>query len=493
MTNENITLNWYERSSNRKLAKKYYGEEGYLKAIDGSELQCKFELGQFEDGKIILLCDFSIDDIDFQKCCEPYIVHCSSISAKKSFLKSYENLFLPFFAKFTTFNGKTSDKLIILKGTINSISRFDKNSLLDNDSSRVIIEYFMEDLDVTINANENLHYIVFGITNFAFGEDDSYEETLKIFFDGEKYLIIEKKERYGDIMNLLENLGGIYVTCEVSLKFDNEIDIVKSIEIVTDLCNIMSIARGTTVNWIYYKICTEDKKILCWKHVNRVCKNYENVTLVNKKLDTTKLFIEEAYTAFNESNNLLKNNKRIIYAYLDAKAHSDDLNARGIKLVVVIEILTNAFLDLPNARIKRNIIKKKHFDKLKDPIIEAIKGVIEEYVSNERDRDLLYSQIIELNHTPFRDIISELRKSVDLKMEEEDITLFVKCRNKLVHQGTFLSKFATIEDKKRWPVLKDEIFEYLFLSKFVDEILLKLLKYKHKYFYWSEDMNYKGI
>jgi hypothetical protein len=65
--------------------------------------------------------------------------------------------------------------------------------------------------------------------------------------------------------------------------------------------------------------------------------------------------------------------------------------------------------------------------------------------------------------------------------------------NILVHQGTFLSKFATLEDKKRWPVLKDEKFEYLFLSKFVDEIPMKLLKYKHEYFYWSEDINYKGI
>jgi hypothetical protein len=363
MTNENITLDWYERYSNRKLVKIYYGEEGYLKAIDGSVLQCKFELGQFEDGKIIFLCDFSIDDIDFQKCCEPYIVHCSSISSKKSFLKSYENLFLPFFAKFTTFYGKTPEKLIDLKGTIQSFSRFDKNSFLNNESPRVIIEYSLKDLDATMDAKENSHHIVFGITNFAFGDDDSFEETLKFFFDGEKYLTIKKKERYGDIVNLLENLGGIHITCEVSLKFDNEIDLVKSTEIITDLCNVISIARGTTINWIYYEVCNDDKKIISLKHVNNVCKNYETVLLVNKKLVTTKLFIEESYTAFKESNNLLKNNKRIIYAYLDAKAHSDDLNARGIKLVVVIEILTNAFLDSPNAKINRNIVTIQPFEK----------------------------------------------------------------------------------------------------------------------------------
>lgn len=489
----NISLNAYKTVYHRKFIVEYYGDEGVLKSEDGMKLKCKFEVGQLESGDIILVCDFSIYDLDLQQFFPEFNnFERSSIFEIKYFMAWYSSEVFSFFNKFTNFKGEVCDKffsdnLINVTGIISSVSRIDRESLQDYNSPQVTVVYSMRELAVNMDTTKRLHYIAFGLTNFIFGEDKSCKETLKLDVGGVKYLTIRKKKKYEDIVNFLETFKGICLTCEVLVEFDNDIDIEKSKEIVTDLCNIMSIARGTTVNWIYYSVYNEERKIVLRKHENRVTKKYETTNIIDKSLDDTKKFLEEAYTAFNEKNNLLKNNKRIIYAYLDAKARNDDLNARGIKLVVVIEILTNAFLNSPGASINRYIVDENLFNKLKNPIKNTIKGILKGN-DNKTVRSLMYQKLEELNRISFNNIVSELCQKAGLNVKEDDIKLFVECRNKLVHEGTFFSKFATEEDRKRWPVLEDESLEYLFLLNFVDQTLLGLLKYKGEYISRSGDL-----
>ncbi|HII92487.1 MAG TPA: hypothetical protein HA262_10055 [Methanosarcina sp.] len=469
----------------------YYGDEGVLKSEDGIELKCKFEVGQLENGDIVLVCDVSIHDLQ-QFFPEPNNLEKSSIFEIKYFMAWFPSEVFSFFRRFTSFKCEVCDKfisdnLINVTGIISNVSRIDNESLQDYNSSQVTVVYSMRELAVNMDTTEKLHYIAFGLTNFIFGEDKSCEETLKLDIGRVKSLTIIKKKKYEDIVNFLEIFRGICLTCEVLVGFDNRIDIEKSKEIVTDLCTIMSIARGTTVNWVYYNVYSEEWKILLRKHENRVTKKYETTNIIDKNLDDTKKFLEEAYTAFNEKNNLLKNNKRITYAYLDAKARNDDLNAKGIKLVVVIEILTNAFLDSPSSSMNRHIVDENLFNKLINPIKKAIKDTLKGN-DNKTVRSLMYQKLEELNRISFSNIVSDLCQKAGLKVKRDDIELFVKCRNKLVHEGTFYSKFATIEDKKRWPVLEDESLEYLFLLNFVDQILLGLLKYKAEYISRSGDL-----
>lgn len=489
----NISLDSYKTMYHRKFFAEYYGDEGVLKSEDGIELKCKFEVGQLENGDIVLICDFSVYDLDLQQCFPEFNnFEKSSVFEIKYFMGWFSSEIFSFFHRCTNFKGKVCDKLISdhlinITGIISNFSRIDNESLHDYNSPRVTIVYSMRELAVNVDTTEKLHYTAFGLTNFIFGEDKSCEKTLKLNIDGVKYLTIKKTEKYEDIVSFLEIFRGICLTCEVLVEFDNEVDIEKSKEIITDLCNIMSIARGTTINWIYYNVYNEESEIISRKHENRVTKKYETTNTIDKSLDDTKKFLEGAYTAFNEKTNLLKNNKRIIYAYLDAKARNDDLNARGIKLVVVIEILTNAFLDSPYANINRRIVEENTFNKLKDPIKNAIKSVLKGN-DNKTVRSLIYQKMEELNRISFSNIVSELCQKAELKVEMDDIKLFVECRNKLVHEGTFYSKFATIEDKKRWPVLEDKNLEYLFLLNFVDKVLLGLLKYNSEYIYRSQEL-----
>jgi hypothetical protein len=63
---ENDHLKQYKNKYSQNFIKEYSGEKGLLKNEYGAELPCKFEIGQLENGKIILICKISV--FDFQKC-----------------------------------------------------------------------------------------------------------------------------------------------------------------------------------------------------------------------------------------------------------------------------------------------------------------------------------------------------------------------------------------------------------------------------------------
>ena len=70
-----------------------------------------------------------------------------------------------------------------------------------------------------------------------------------------------------------------------------------------------------------------------------------------------------SYIALAENSNMLRSCERtakpIINAYLDAKAENDYLEGRGIKLVVVMEMLKDTLIR--SKSVTQNIIKEEYF------------------------------------------------------------------------------------------------------------------------------------
>jgi hypothetical protein len=92
-----------------------------------------------------------------------------------------------------------------------------------------------------------------------------------------------------------------------------------------------------------------------------------------------KKFLEHSYDVFCEKPQLLHENKNLIYAYIDAKALRDDLPRRGIKLVVVMEMLKELAIKLKLTT--KNINKEEYFDVLKPEIEAALSKAIEQSVN----------------------------------------------------------------------------------------------------------------
>lgn len=376
-------LDQYKIKYCQNFVKKYSGEKGLLKAEDGTELLCKFEAGQLENGKLILICDFSV--FDFQKCFPEFCdLDKSSISEIKVHMLLILYHISIFLGKFKNFKGETSGRLMNLTGVINLFHEIDPNSIDDHYSEQVRVVYTMTELTASTSTIEDIHCVKFGITNFRFG--DKSDKTLSLDIKGAKKITIKKIENYEDVEDILIFSKGIHVTCNLTVEVDNKTKLKDLEDIACDLCDVMSIAWGIRVQWICY--CAYDSKdeIVLYKHMHRVTKPYYFNKIINvNNLKILKNFLESSYTVLAEKSNMSrykeKTAKPMINAYLDAKAESDYLEGRGIKLVVVMEMLKELAIKLKLTT--KSIIKEEYFEDLKPTIEKILGNAIEQSVKSE--------------------------------------------------------------------------------------------------------------
>lgn len=485
----------------------YSGGEGLLKTEDGIELPCKFKAGQLDNGKIILSCNCSIYNLSILGHFSELNLHDSSPSDIK-FLLAWSMLppsdIVQQLEKTKCFYGTTSDGLNIT-GKIRRYVTIDNDSLHDP-TSEVKLKFSMNELTIYSDVNENIHSVIFGITNFMFSSS-----ALILDIDGNR-IKITKVDRYKDALNFVKTCRGICITCEVRVEINKEVNIENAKTIVTDLCDILSIALGTRVQWIYYYACNPEGKKILWYHRSRVAKPY----FPNKIIDYNDCkiitsFIESSYTALTNKSNMLRSHegtaKPLINAYLDAKAENDYLEGRGIKLVVVMEMLKDSFIR--SKFITQSIINEKCFSSKKSAIKSALKEAIELSVKKEYEgkskqeqvkiteeiKDKMFAKISELNRISFKEILQNLCDDISLQITPDDLQSIVDSRNKLIHEGKFLCQSDKIKNKYKnietYPQFQDPTHEYFFLVNFLDKCFLKLLCYKGYYINWRDIDNIK--
>jgi hypothetical protein len=397
----------------------YHGK-GILTLEDGKKLDCLFEAGQLTNGKVLLLCDFL-----------PPFPTCLSISAAK-------------------LEGTTSEGFRICTNKVN----YPFNITIDS-SPRMWAAFRLDEMSVQIAEDEHRQRLHFGITNFEFigtepthRSDNSSYLTLPLDLRTDSRstkLLIKPLDLYEKIMKRVETLKSIDVSCEVITEILTDGNIAVVTEVVDDLCYILSVARGTKVQWVYCNQYNENKDLILRKHSSRITKPYSPLKIIHPVAGgggETKNFIEQAYKVYVEKRKSFKLHKGTIDAYLDAKAEHDFLEMRGAKLAVTMEFLKTVFRKAMN---------------IKDG--------------------------------SFKSLIENLCNSINLSVSQKEIDLFVKCRNSLIHEGEFYCKMATPKQRKRCKPLNTQTEEYLFLVNFLDRVFLKLLGYSGPYIDWSNPGN----
>ena len=68
-------------------------------------------------------------------------------------------------------------------------------------------------------------------------------------------------------------------------------------------------------------------------------------------------------------------NQGTIDTYLDAKAESDYLQIRGIKLAVTMEVLKDVFLNLSDTSVAEYVTKPTRFKKIISDLKDAIQPI----------------------------------------------------------------------------------------------------------------------
>ena len=302
-------------------------------------------------------------------------------------------------------------------------------------------------------------------------------------------LSISPLEHYTKIKRRIKTLRGTDVTCEVISDTLQDGSMERLREVIDDLCYLLSIARGTKIQWIYCDRYDESGGLVMRTHSSRVTKPFCSLTVIDPRCDgshETKTFLEQTYRAYVSKRDSHRLNRGMIDAYLDAKAENDYLQTRGVKLAVAFEMLKGVLLELPDSSAKEFVLEQEDFKKHVQSISETIEKILQQGGVEKNDRKAICSEkkIEGLNRRAFRYFIGKLCKQIDLKVEENEIRLFVACRDKLVHMGRFYCEVANNEERKECPHLPSETDEYFFLINFLDRIFLKLLGYSGTYIDW---------
>ncbi len=419
---------------------------------DGQRFDCEFAVFQMKDGRILF----------YAKDCRSKI-QSYSYPEKGHYRVSFVGL--------TDKNYKISGE----NGLITNIESF-------NSEMSIICSF--ETLNVQILENKNRREVHFGITNFEFTGNKCDGKILTLQLKGSARIAILKLETYEKIMKYIKAFNSIDVTCEAIFSLSEE-EFENTMEILDDLLYAMSIARGTKIQWIYYEIFDDGGNCISRVHSSsRVTKVYSSYNLIDPKdTNSTNVFLENTKPIFGEKNKLVKPMRELIDSHLDSLIPGIYLETKGANLGITMEMLKEIFIRTTkkDGINKENILAEEKFEELE----KSIKKYIKSKVKEKEKRALMYENLEAINRRPFKALISDFCKEINFEVSEDQVQLFIKCRNKLVHTGNFYCRYATPKDKERYPQLKDELSEYRFLVDFINKLILELYGYRGFYLDWS--------
>ncbi len=249
---------------------------------------------------------------------------------------------------------------------------------------------------------------------------------------------------------------------------------------ISDLCIVLSVMRGTRVQWVYRERWVQDAPVEVI-HRSRLTRPYSPLSPIGSSYEhreDTARFITAAMGRLPTIREPYIT-RGIVDAYLDAKAERDFLQTRGAKIAVAIEKLKHAFLAASDSHVSEFILDPNRWADLVPQVRAAVTDALRSAAVDRNDVGMLSSagKIRGLNRVAFAGVLKGLCQHVGLAPKPGEIDLFVASRNKLVHAGEFYCDAATDDERKRVPPPIDATTEFFFLVSFLDRIFLKLFGY----------------
>ena len=409
-----------------------YKGEGVLTLKDGFSVSCTFEAGQVKHGDIFLFCDCS----------------ASTVS--------------DFFTPVDKFEGTTTQGY--------AFTAID--NIIQTDQEAGIHVHFLRSGTVRMAEQTFPQRVRYGLTNLII----SRPLRIKVNNKGmTQQLVIEPVHNHETIMWCVRRLKSIDVTCEIVGEVTTETDKEILEEVVDNLCYLLSVAKGTKIEWLYRDIYNTQGTCTDRMHTSHITKAYCPFSLIDEDR-ILQAFLEKTYSPYVANRERYALDQGTIDAYLDAKAESDYLQIRGIKLAVAMEVLKDVFLNLSDTPVEEFVTKPHRFRKIISDLKAAILPILQKKNLNITT-ETLSEKLPDLNRRSFRQILDDICKRIGLQLTEEDTQRFIQSRNELVHTGRFKS-----EEKSRGAEdIQPLIEEFCFLMSVLDKVFLRLLDYHGHY------------
>lgn len=414
----------------------YHGE-GTLTFSNQQTFSCVFEAGQLRKGNVFLLCTVSSRDALFLLLAKQHIERFDGTTAEGFHLSSVGNI-------------------LAMRGRGDQLT------------------CYLRMLSVEMVRGSQPSKVHFGITNFVL--DTGFPLDLEHAGTITPIRVNPLKEHHR-VVQRVQDLRTIDVTCE-AIGFLSEATSATALEQVIDhLCTLLSVGRGTKIEWIYQDFYDEMGTRLSRLHGSRITKEYSPHSIFRRDQEI-RVFVERTYSTYITNRERYQLAGRTIDTYLDAKVEHDYLQVRGIKMAVAMEVIKDAFINLPDSPIKELVSDQKTFDKLTRTLSEAISPILEEaHITLTGHK--LRGKLQELNRKAFGEVLTDIFKRLQLQIDDEEKQRFIQSRNSLVHQG----RFHCETQKQAEPDDRELFREYCFLMSILDRVVLRLLGYHG--IYWD--------
>lgn len=317
------------------------------------------------------------------------------------------------------------------------------------------------------------------LTNLEF--DGGAREGFELDLPGFTHpLIVEPVET--DVWSRLRALKHAVPSAVLTIQRDEHsaIDVRKTANAVTYL---MSVARGTKVQWIQEELRVPGGPLKYLIHGNRVTKRFTTLAPIDpRRCGPLKDFLEACYTTYEENRDQFLLERGTIDAVLDARVEDDFLESRGVKLAVALEGLKEAVLaSLPET--ERYLVPPAQHDEVVKQVHKGFRSALINagVPGPAADSMSSHGRLGGLNRAPFRKLLQKVADRLDVSISSRDLRLFVSCRDHLVHRGDFYCASATEAERAELPPHDSRFEEYVFLLGIIDAFLLRLVGWRGEY------------
>jgi len=328
-----------------------------------------------------------------------------------------------------------------------------------------------DELDLAYPESRLPRSVKFGILNFEY-----LGNTWRLTATGRSFdtlslslpvgeLSIQKIADYEGVLAATKAQRGIDVTCHAMIPLGDGVSLQDAVETVSNMCGLLSLARGTKINWVYYEQLDEEAHRVSVAHRDMPTKPFSPTPLIHpREPDDTAEFLQQCFQTYREDTTF--DLGRLSDGYVDAKGQGF-LESKGLVACALLDFLVGRYRTASGAH---TMLPKAVFKKVAAELtrtIEAFQPHVSDALHRTRLREIS-SRLGELNRPPLRITLQEFCHSLGLKVRSQEIDEVVHTRNSLVHRAQF--KDASTGAR-----------EYLKLVNTIDRLLLKILGYKGYY------------
>lgn len=270
---------------------------------------------------------------------------------------------------------------------------------------------------------------------------------------------IQQVDDYQDIISSLRASRGIEVTSELTVPLSSWADLVSVLDLVSDLCWLLSLAVGTYVTWIYYDAYACDGDIVASHHRNVKTRPFCTWRLICP--EDMRYFIETCYDHYRGG----KNSYRLpaaIDAYLESKLYPTGETKFSLA-AIAIETLNSRFAATHGWE---SVVGNGSFRRVRRALSEALDELSDSL--SEEQVAALKSKLSELNRPTFKAQLIQMCQEIGLQVADDDFT-WKQLRDRVVHTGSFGADFA------EW------FPEYQKLLHLIESTLMGILRYDGYY------------